>query len=81
MGHTSVTESGKECQAWASQFPHSHTRNQDSMFPDGSVTNASNYCRNPDNGDGGLWCYTTDPGTRWEKCNVSLCGQLLCIIK
>jgi len=80
-GHTSVTESGKQCQAWASQSPHSHSYTQDSMFPDGSVTDASNYCRNPSNYDEGLWCYTTDPLTRWEKCNVPLCGQLLFFTK
>jgi len=80
-GHTSVTESGKQCQAWASQSPHSHSYTQDSMYPDGSVTDASNYCRNPSGYDEGLWCYTTDPKTRWEKCNVPPCGQLLFFIK
>jgi len=75
-GHTSVTVSGKQCQAWVSQCPHQHSNNQDNMFPDGTINEASNYCRNPDNRDGGLWCYTTDPATPWEKCNVPACGQL-----
>jgi len=48
------------------------------MYPDGSVNDASNYCRNPDNNyDGGLWCYTTDPDKRWESCDVPSCGQSL----
>jgi len=75
LGHTSVTESGKQCQAWASQCPHQHSFNQDGMFPDGSVNNASDYCRNPDsNWNEGLWCYTTVPGTRWERCDVPACN-------
>ena len=80
MGNKSVTETGKECQAWASQSPHSHDYTQDSMYPDGSVTDASNYCRNPYFGSGssGLWCFTTDPdGTVFEMCDVPLCGQSL----
>jgi hypothetical protein len=27
-----------------------------------------NYCRNPDNSDT-IWCYTTDPATKWEYCD------------
>jgi len=45
------------------------------MFPDESVNDASNYCRNPDSDyDEGVWCYTTDPATRWERCDVPACG-------
>ena len=29
-----------------------------------------NYCRNPD-GEDFAWCYTTDPNTRWEECDIS----------
>jgi len=75
LGHISVTWSGKQCQAWASQSPHSHSYNQDDMYPDGSVSDASNYCRNPDkNYDGGPWCYTMDTETTWDKCDVPGCG-------
>ena len=21
------------------------------------------------------WCYTTDPNTRWEYCNIPICGK------
>ena len=78
MGHTAVTETGKQCQAWTSQSPHEHSFNQDDMFPDATVSDASNYCRNPQSTwDEGLWCYTTDPGTRWERCSVPPCGRLL----
>lgn len=33
----------------------------------------NNYCRNPNN-ELMPWCYTTDPGKRWEYCNVPRCG-------
>ena len=81
-GHKSITVSGRQCQAWASQSPHGHSYTDDDMYPDASVEDASNYCRNPDSGwDGGIWCYTTDPDKSWELCSVITCGQsLLCCI-
>lgn len=33
-----------------------------------------NYCRNP-NSEKSPWCYTSDPGTRWEYCRVPRCGE------
>jgi len=79
VGQKSVTVSGIPCKAWASTSPHRHQYTEDSMYPDGSVTDASNYCRNPDsNWDGGIWCYTTDPNKIWELCSVPNCGKLLC---
>merc|ERR1719228_2051675 len=54
------TISGKICQKWSSQTPHAHSL----TIIDG---NNHNYCRNPD-GEPGIWCYTTDPNTRWELC-------------
>ena len=53
------TVSGKRCQKWNEQTPHKH----DQPAWD------HNYCRNPDSEDGGVWCYTEDPGTRWEYCS------------
>lgn len=34
-----------------------------------------NYCRNPD-GRHRPWCFTTDPNTPWEYCNIKVCGKL-----
>jgi len=76
-GHESVTANGRQCQAWTSQSPHSHSYGEDDMFPGGSAEAASNYCRNPDDNYSGLWCYTMDPDIRWEKCDVPICGQSL----
>lgn len=33
----------------------------------------SNFCRNPDELSDGPWCYTTDPNTRWEYCDIPSC--------
>jgi len=75
IGHKAETVSGRECQAWTAQSPHEHNFNEDHMFPDGSAQYAKNFCRNPENGHVGLWCYTTDPEKRWEACDVPTCGQ------
>ncbi|XP_065945128.1 plasminogen-like [Magallana gigas] len=61
-GTINKTKSGKTCQAWSSQTPHEH---RFSSLP-------NNYCRNPD-GEPGAWCYTTDPNSRWEFCEISQC--------
>ncbi|KAA0708338.1 Plasminogen [Triplophysa tibetana] len=68
-GTISVTNSGRTCQSWTSQTPHMHDRTPWNYQSKGLV---ENYCRNPD-GEGMSWCYTTDPGTRWEYCNVPRC--------
>ncbi|XP_048771441.2 uncharacterized protein LOC125677425 [Ostrea edulis] len=62
-GKIHVTPSGRTCQVWASQSPHSHGTGTD--LPE-------NYCRNPD-GEPSPWCYTTDPYVRYELCNIPDC--------
>lgn len=72
-GDISVTKSGLTCQAWDSQSPHDHDRT-DAKFPGTGLDGGHNHCRNPD-GEPGAWCYTTDPDTRWELCDVPMCGD------
>ena len=62
-GKQNITQSGRTCQMWTSQTPHSHTRSGE-----------GNYCRNPD-GETKPWCYTTDPDVRFEFCDIPLCGK------
>jgi len=78
-GTTAVTKSGKTCQNWAAQSPHSHTRGEGGGYMSywnnrgESPAEALNYCRDPD-GTGELWCYTTDSNKRWEACTVPTCA-------
>ena len=73
-GKVSVTAFGKTCQSWDSQSPHSHTQDEQvGNFPEKSLENAHNYCRNPNGKPNGPWCYTTDPASRWEYCKVPVC--------
>ncbi|XP_060595519.1 apolipoprotein(a)-like [Ruditapes philippinarum] len=67
-GTITTTYDGHTCQRWDSQTPHTHTN----TFPEGSVTDAANYCRDPD-GEGLPWCYTTDPKIRWQYCGIYEC--------
>ncbi|XP_071226207.1 plasminogen-like [Salvelinus alpinus] len=71
-GTKSKTNSGKTCQRWASKYPH-----KPNMTPSTHPKNdlESNFCRNPDGDSKGPWCYTTDPDTRWETCNVQNCSE------
>jgi hypothetical protein len=66
-GTVSHTKSGKECQHWNEQYPHQHTRTA-TWYPDAGL-GGHNFCRNPDN-ESAPWCYTLDPGVRWEPCNL-----------
>ncbi|XP_058479494.1 hepatocyte growth factor a [Solea solea] len=68
-GKVDHTESGKECQRWDSVRPHRH-RFQPKKYRDKDLKD--NYCRNPDNRLR-PWCFTMDPKTPWEYCNISVC--------
>eukprot|EP00058_Branchiostoma_floridae_P011646 XP_002597134.1 hypothetical protein BRAFLDRAFT_76336 [Branchiostoma floridae] len=70
-GTVSVTKTGKTCQDWSSMLPHFHAYTALWHPSDGLK---ENYCRNPDNKHNeGVWCFTTDPFTRWELCDVPVC--------
>merc|ERR1712168_270571 len=73
-GRKAITESEKTCQRWDAQTPHKHKQKSINIV-DASLSTAENYCRNPDKASGGLWCYTTDPDTRWEYCDVDICSE------
>ncbi|XP_034194054.2 uncharacterized protein LOC117610589 isoform X2 [Osmia lignaria lignaria] len=47
----------------------------DTLYPEGSARNASNYCRNPSRNVAGTWCYTTDPSVPRDLCNVRDCEK------
>ena len=45
-----------------------------SKFPDRSLVEASNYCRNPSNSSCGPWCYTSLVDDSWGRCCVPECS-------
>jgi len=59
-GCQTKTRSGLACQQWNSQTPQTHNQP--------SADHA--YCRNPDNSEDTIWCYTTTAATRFEKCDA-----------
>ncbi|KAM8833006.1 plasminogen isoform 2-T2 [Spinachia spinachia] len=69
-GATTETISGKKCQSWSAMTPHMHKKTPQ-IYPQADLRR--NLCRNPD-GDKAPWCYTTDPGVRWEYCNLEKCS-------
>ena len=72
VGTISQTRTGRVCQRWDKQAPHSHTLTDPDWYPEDTLEEASNFCRNPD-GEDGPWCYTVDPDIRWEYCDISFC--------
>ena len=74
-GRVSRTISGNTCQRWDQQTPWPHSYNNIADFPDDSLDDAANYCRNP-GGDDYLWCYTLTE-ERYEMCDVPCCTGLL----
>jgi hypothetical protein len=76
MGTINKTVRGLTCQAWTIQTPQLHKMNKDSLFPDGTVADALNYCRVID--EKAPWCYTTEKNTRWDYCDVPICGNMEC---
>ena len=72
-GQLSTTTSGKTCQRWDSVTPHAHSVIVQDL-PDVKIVDAANYCRNPNSTAGGPWCFTIDPGTEWEHCDVQPCA-------
>ena len=73
-GVLSVTRSGTPCQRWDMQSPHLHANDNPAFFDEVLISDAWNYCRNPD-GDVEPWCYPTDPLTRYEFCDIPMCGE------
>ncbi|XP_074165484.1 plasminogen isoform X1 [Sminthopsis crassicaudata] len=69
-GTLSTTKNGITCQKWSDTSPHIPNYSP-SKYPEEGLE--KNYCRNPDNDVKGPWCYTTDPNTRYEYCDVPEC--------
>lgn len=73
-GTVSQTISGRTCQAWNEQYPHSH-QFYPASFP-GFGIGDHNYCRSFGRAHA-PWCFTTDPNEEFEYCSVGI-PQPLC---
>ena len=73
LGQVSISQTNKKCQPWSVKLQSNAA--MASTFPDRSITDAKNYCRDPD-GKGHPWCFVSvladDQG--WEFCNVKYCA-------
>jgi hypothetical protein len=66
-GTVNMTKSGLPCQFWVDDIPHPHSYHNPDYYPDDTLEEAQNYCRDPDKA-GYIWCYTTNPMVRFEEC-------------
>ncbi|KAM4787455.1 plasminogen-like isoform 3-T3 [Cyanocitta cristata] len=69
-GTKAKTQKGVKCQNWADNDPHKPNYTPE-KYPNAGLE--ENYCRNPDEDEKGPWCYTTDPDTRFDYCNIPEC--------
>ena len=70
-GKREVTKFGKTCRRWDSIAKLNPKYSSDVLYPDETITDAANYCRNPDGRSSGPWCFVTS--TQQETCDIPYC--------
>ena len=77
MGNASTTKTGRQCIPWSEVLDERHS---DYRFPDDTIRDLSNRCRNPDRKILGPWCYYSTDMDDWDYCDVPLCpGNVSCL--
>ncbi|KAK2159019.1 hypothetical protein LSH36_160g03020 [Paralvinella palmiformis] len=70
VGTLTKTEYGHTCAVWTLQKSY-----PGDQFPDDSLEDANNYCRNPKPLTYKTWCYySEDNRTDWDYCNIQKCS-------
>jgi hypothetical protein len=70
-GEATLTVRGHRCRDWSLPPAFGTDERYYDRYPE--LRTALNHCRNPDFDQGGPWCYTADPGVRWEYCLIDPC--------
>ena len=80
MGTQSRTRFNTICQRWTEHVPHDHVRRSAQLYPDKTIEDAENYCRNNRFAeaifDEPVWCLTMNPNIRYEGCYIPKCGEI-----
>ncbi|XP_066600635.1 uncharacterized protein [Prorops nasuta] len=80
-GSIMTTAGGIRCQSWSQEEMHKVSSDiRDFDFPEGSLKEAKNYCRNPTSDSRGPWCYTTEENLIDDDCGILLCNYGECRI-
>ena len=74
VGTMATTNAGVHCQRWDDQVYHISNYTDDADFPDDTVADAADFCRNPRGDKSAPWCYTLRPDLEWDFCDVEQCG-------
>ena len=69
-GTIARTSTGRLCRRWDVSGFHIVAG-----LPDNSISDAANYCRNPDAKASGPWCYIVNNlgAVSWESCGIDPC--------